>query len=155
MHHKVGSRLPTSDNTIGWLSFELHLRPKASFIETTANQSTYFTHTINFAANEMMNGVRKELLRRTFTSNTSLIEAAVQSLERTFFSSVLNKHLELKGVKALGLYKQRSRQHEWYHERLWQDAPPLLTSTGKPVLPSEERCPTHSSLATAHHEHLT
>ena len=152
MHHKLGSHLSTHKLLI----FDLFLRPKASFIEYTAKGTTDQspTHTISFAVIEMMHRIRKELLHRTFTSNVSLSEAALQSLERYFRSSILHKYVELKGVKASGTYMQPSGRIGWRHERLWQEAAPSSTSISRPVLLSEELYPSTSSSATANHQHL-
>jgi hypothetical protein len=149
MHSKVGSPL----GAVRELSFELSLRPKASFIENAANQQTHekFTDTISFAKNKMMDGVRRELLRSKLTSNMSLIEAAVQSLERNFCSSNLNRYFELKGARTFG----RSKQRSWTHERCGQDAAFPSTSIGKHGLLDANLCPPNSSPATANHEYPT
>jgi hypothetical protein len=149
MHSKVGSHL----GAVHSLSFELSLRPKASFIKNAANQQTHekFTDTISFAKNKMMDGVRRELLRRKLTSNMSLIEAAAQSLERNFCSSNLNRYFELKGARIFG----RSKQHSWAHERCGQDAAFPSTSIGKHGLLNADLCPPTSPPATANHEYPT
>jgi hypothetical protein len=149
MHSKVGSHL----GAVRWWSFQLSLRPKASFIENAANQQTHekFTDTISLAKNEMMDGVRREFLRRKLTSNMSLIEAAAQSLERNFCSSNLNKYFELKGVRTFS----RGRSHSWTHERCGQDVAFPSTFIGKHGPMNAKLCPPDSSPATANHEYLT
>jgi hypothetical protein len=157
MHLKVGSHPPNSGNTIRWLSFHLSLRPKFSFIEKTADQPARrrSTDTISFATNKMINRVRSELARRTLTSNVSLLEAAANSLECNFRSSILNEHFELEKVKTIGTYKQGSGPVEWYHERPSQHASLSSTSIGRPALLGEELHPPTSASVTADHEHLT
>jgi hypothetical protein len=151
-HHKLGSHLSTNKLLI----FDLFLRPKASFIEYTAKGTTDQdpTHTISFAVIEMTHRIRKELLHRTLTSHVSLYEAAVQSLDRNFRSSILHKYVELKGVKASGTCMRPSGRLEGRLERLWQEAAPSSTSISRPVLLSEELHPSASSSATANHQHL-
>lgn len=151
MGYKVGLHLASSKNTRTRLSFYLFLRPKTSFIEITANQQTHemSKETMSFAANEMMNRVRKEVLHRAFTSNMSFIEAAVQSLERNFCSSILNEYVELKGVKTVVENGKWAGTVKWSHERFKQEVAPSSISAGRPVLLSGQRYPPTSSSATA------
>jgi hypothetical protein len=151
-HHKIGSHLPSNER----LLFDLSLQAKANFIEHTAKATIDRdpAHTISFAVTEMIDGIRKDLLHRTLTSNVSLSETAVQSIERNFRSSILHKYVELKGVKASETYERPSGRVEGCHERLWQEAAPSSTSIGKPVLLSEKLCPSTSSSATANPQHL-
>lgn len=154
---KTGPQIPNAQNWMKRLSFDLHLRPKeASLTEITANRPTNpkSTHTINFAVGKLMDEVRKEILHRTLTSHASFLEAAVQSLERNFSSSILSEYVELKGVKTMHEHGSADRSFRLYHERPSQGAAPLSSPLGRSVHSDENHgLHTHSS-ATVGQKHI-
>jgi len=129
-YRKVGPRFSKVENTGITLSFCLLLRPKASFMEHEVAQPTD-RKTMETAVDELMSATRSDLLRCTFTSNTSLIEAAAQSLERNFYSSSFAKYTKIQCVDTTLRFHHHinGSRVEWLHKRAHQNVTPTSTSS--------------------------
>lgn len=138
---KKGPNLATLGNSTWNVSFQLYMRLKPGFVDAETDQPSNRNHasndTIKLAAEMLLSGLQQQLLRCTFTSNASSLEAAVQYLEREFSSTIFDRYCQLEQITARGggVFVERN------HKKSLQDAAETPNHVNRSVLLHEERSP--------------